>query len=58
MKAMRVLVTALTLALGASAAVAQPGKTLREQLVGTWNFVIAEITSADGKKNFPFGEAC
>ena len=56
MKAMRVLVTALALVLGASAAVAQTGKTLREQLVGTWDFVVAEITTADGKKNFPFGE--
>src|ERR1700716_3965292 len=56
MKAMRILVTTLALVLGASAAVAQTGKTLREQLVGTWNFVVAEITTADGKKNFPFGE--
>jgi len=56
MKAMRVLVPALALVLGASAAVAQPAKTLREQLVGTWDFVVAEITTADGKRNFPFGE--
>ena len=32
------------------------GKTLREQIVGTWTFVVAEITGADGKKSFPFGE--
>ena len=38
------------------AAQAQPARTLREQLAGTWNFVIAEITTADGKKSFPFGE--
>ena len=56
MKAMRVLVTALAFALGASAAVAQPTTTLREKLVGTWDFVIAEITTANGNKNFPFGE--
>ena len=56
MRAMRVFATMLALALSASAAVAQPATTLREQLVGTWNFVIAEITAADGKKNFPFGE--
>src|SRR5882672_8333459 len=56
MKAMRVLATALALALGVSAALAQPAATLREKLVGTWDFVIAEITAADGKKNFPFGE--
>ena len=38
------------------AASAQSTKPLREQLVGTWSFVIAEITTADGKKTFPFGE--
>jgi hypothetical protein len=31
-------------------------KTLREQIVGTWNFVVAEVVAADGKKSFPFGE--
>src|SRR6266436_6876414 len=56
MKAMRVLATTLVLGVCASAAVAQPAKTLREQLVGTWNFVIAEITTADGKKTLPFGD--
>jgi lipocalin-like protein len=29
---------------------------LRDQLVGTWTFVVAEITAPDGKKSFPFGE--
>ena len=38
------------------AAHAQSARTLREQLVGSWGFVIAEITTADGKKTFPFGE--
>jgi hypothetical protein len=51
----RWLVLLLGLALSASA-VAQPAKTLREQLVGTWSFVIAEIASADGKKTLPFGD--
>src|SRR5437899_7735998 len=56
MKAIRMLATTLALGICASAAVAQPAKTLREQLVGTWNFVIAEITTADGKKPLPFGD--
>jgi lipocalin-like protein len=43
----------LALPFGASA---QAAKSLREQLVGTWNFVIAEITTADGKKQLPFGD--
>ncbi len=31
-------------------------KTLRDQIVGTWNFVVAEVVAPDGKKSFPFGE--
>jgi Lipocalin-like domain len=56
MKAIRMVATALAVCIGASAATAQPGNTLREQLVGTWEFIIAEIVTADGKKTFPFGE--
>ena len=51
----RIAVAVLTLGIVTSAAVAQQ-KSLREQIVGTWNFVVAEITAADGKKSFPFGE--
>ena len=31
-------------------------KTLRDQIVGTWTFVMAEFVAPDGKKSFPFGE--
>jgi hypothetical protein len=64
-KAMRKLATILGVtllavafgnSLGASIATAQSAKTLRERLVGTWSFVIAEITTADGKKTLPFGD--
>ena len=53
---MRVLVAILVAVLWTNAAAAQPAKTMREQLVGTWNLVIAEITAADGKKTLPFGD--
>jgi hypothetical protein len=56
MKSARILATLLALAGMCDAAVAQPAKSLREQLVGTWSFVIAEITTADGKKQLPFGD--
>src|ERR1700754_472657 len=46
----------LALALSAGAAVAQPAKSLKDEIVGTWNFVVAEVTAPDGKKSFPFGE--
>ena len=46
----------LALALSAGAAAAQPAKSLKDQIVGSWNFVVAEVTAPDGKKSFPFGE--
>ena len=50
---MRIATTALLITLAAGDACAQ---SLRDQLVGTWRFVIAEVTAPDGKKSFPFGE--
>ena len=54
--AVTLLAVTLGCSLGASLAAAQSAKTLRERLVGTWSFVIAEITTADGKKTLPFGD--
>ena len=56
MRAMRMGGVLVAAAIGMGAASAQPAKSMREQLVGTWNFVIAEITAADGKKTLPFGD--
>jgi Lipocalin-like domain len=47
------LVAAFALALIGGEASAQ---SVKQQIVGTWDFVVAEITGADGKKSFPFGE--
>src|SRR5438309_10052822 len=44
------------LALSAGAAAAQQATSLKDRIVGTWNFVVAEVTAPDGKKSFPFGE--
>ena len=46
----------LALALSAGAAAAQSANSLKDQIVGAWNFVVAEGTAPDGKKSFPFGE--
>jgi hypothetical protein len=46
----------LALALSAGAAAAQPARSLKEQIVGTRDFVVAEVTAPDGKKTFPFGQ--
>ena len=48
------IAAAAVLALSTGNATAQ--QTLRDQLVGTWTFVVAEITAPDGAKSFPFGE--
>ncbi|HMA56462.1 MAG TPA: lipocalin-like domain-containing protein [Pseudolabrys sp.] len=45
----------IALMLAATPAASQQ-KSLRDQLVGTWDFVVAEVVAADGKKSFPFGE--
>src|SRR5258708_7339195 len=47
----------LALAASVGAAAAQPATSLKDRIVGTWNFVVAEVTAPDGKKSFPFGEA-
>jgi hypothetical protein len=46
----------LALALSAGAAAAQSANSLKDQIVGSWNFVVAEVTAPDGRKSFPFGE--
>jgi hypothetical protein len=45
------MIAALVLLAGQAAA-----QNLKQQIVGTWDFVVAEIMAADGKKSFPFGE--
>jgi hypothetical protein len=56
MKLRTVAAGLLTLALSVGATAAQSAKSLKDQIVGTWNFVVAEVTAPDGKKSFPFGE--
>jgi hypothetical protein len=56
MKLKTVAAAMLALALSAGAAAAQPAKSLKDQIVSTWNFAVAEVTAPDGKKSFPFGE--
>ena len=47
---------AAVLALGLYAGAAAAQNSLAQQLIGTWDFVVAEIAAPDGKKSFPFGE--
>ena len=56
MKPRTITAALLALALSAGAAAAQPANSLKDQIVGSWNFVVAEVTAPDGKKSFPFGE--
>ncbi len=56
MKLTTIAATMLAAILFGGIAAAQPAKSLADQIVGTWNFVVAEVTAPDGKKSFPFGE--
>ena len=53
---LRTIAALLVLALSAGQGTAQPATSLKDQIVGSWNFVVAEVTAPDGKKSFPFGE--
>jgi hypothetical protein len=53
---LKTIAALLALALSAGTAAAQPAPSLKDQIVGTWNFVVAEVAAPDGKKSFPFGE--
>jgi hypothetical protein len=52
MKIIQIALAAIALALSTAAA----AQSLRNRIVGTWDFVVAEVTAPDGKKSFPFGE--
>ena len=54
MNTIRILAV-LAAALATGQASAQQ-KSFHDQIVGTWNFVVAEVVAPDGKKSFPFGE--
>jgi hypothetical protein len=56
MKPNTVAAALLAFVLSAGAAAAQPAASLKDQIVGSWNFVVAEVAAPDGKKSFPFGE--
>jgi hypothetical protein len=49
-------IAAAMAALLAAGAVHAQGKSLREQIVGSWIFGVAEVVAPDGTKSFPFGE--
>jgi hypothetical protein len=54
MKLVSIAAAALMIAAAGSDAIAQ-SKSLKDRLLGTWHFVIAEVTAPDGKKSLPFG---
>ena len=53
---MKVLSVIAAAALGLTVSAAAAQNSLKEQIVGTWEFVVAEVTAPDGRKSFPFGE--
>jgi len=53
MKALQLALAALLLALTNTAS----AQNLQNQLIGTWDFVVAQVKAPDGKISFPFGES-
>ena len=53
MKNTQITLAALSLALSTTAA----AQNLQNQLIGTWDFVVAQVKAPDGKISFPFGES-
>ena len=49
---MQIMLAALALALTTTAT----AQTLKTQLIGTWDFVVAEVKAPDGEISYPFGE--
>ena len=49
---MQIILAALALALTTTAT----AQTLKTQLIGTWDFVVAEVKAPDGKISYPCGE--
>ena len=53
MKFVQIALAALALT---ACATTQQTQSLKTQLIGTWDFVVAEVTARDGKKSYPFGK--
>ena len=51
----RIIVAACALALFAFGGEVAQQKSLKDRLVGSWHFLVAEVTAPDGKKAYPFG---
>ena len=47
---------AVSLLLACPTVWAQQFKPLEAQIIGTWDFIVAEVKAPDGTKSFPFGE--
>jgi Lipocalin-like domain len=54
MKLITIAASALALVTFCGETAAQ-SKSTKERLLGTWHFVVAEVTAPDGQKSFPFG---
>ena len=53
MRLARIALGALALALACPAG----AQSLKQQIVGTWDFVVAEVKAPDGKISYPFGKS-
>ena len=52
----RIAVIAVSVAMVCASVAAQQSKSTKDQIIGTWDFIVAEVKAPDGAKSFPFGE--
>ena len=52
----QIVSVAFALVLICAGSAAQQPKPLKDQIIGTWDFIVAEVKAPDGTKSFPFGE--
>lgn len=52
----RVFIIGLALVWTSAITSAQNNTSLRQQIIGSWDFVVAEVKAPDGTKTYPFGQ--
>ena len=55
-QAIRIVVLVLSLTLSSGCATLSESRGLKSQIIGIWNFTVAEVKAPDGKISYPFGE--
>ena len=56
LKCIQIAIIGFAFALVGGCTSMQQPNSLKSQIIGTWNFTVAEVKAPDGKISYPFGE--